>query len=92
MLVLAFLLVFAAQQTVNYWLLQHGMSIGIGDTVADPTTMATINAIIEKAKDDVKAIINTYQSGELEQQPGRTMQESFEVLCENALVIGPVRG
>ncbi|GFH23677.1 DNA-directed RNA polymerase subunit, partial [Haematococcus lacustris] len=31
-----------------------------------------------QAKEEVKKIINTYQSGELEQQPGRTMQESFE--------------
>ena len=36
------------QVTVNYWLLQHGMSIGIGDTVADQVTMNTINEIIEK--------------------------------------------
>ena len=28
------------QRTVNYWLLQHGFSIGIGDTVADDKTMA----------------------------------------------------
>eukprot|EP00983_Pelagomonas_calceolata_P122500 1160914-Pelagomonas_calceolata.AAC.11 len=37
-----------AQVTTNYWLLQHGMSIGIGDTVADDSTMTTINEIIEK--------------------------------------------
>lgn len=36
------------QVTTNYWLLQHGMSIGIGDTVADQVTMNTINEIIEK--------------------------------------------
>lgn len=28
------------QRTTNYWLLQHGFSIGIGDTVADDRTMA----------------------------------------------------
>eukprot|EP00983_Pelagomonas_calceolata_P122503 1160914-Pelagomonas_calceolata.AAC.14 len=31
-----------------------------------------------QAKEEVKKIIATYQSGELEQQPGRTIQESFE--------------
>ncbi|KAF5837019.1 DNA-dependent RNA polymerase II largest subunit [Dunaliella salina] len=66
------------QVTTNYWLLQQGHSIGIGDTVADDATMTTINEIIEKAKEEVKKIIATYQSGELEQQPGRTIQESFE--------------
>lgn len=30
--------------------------------------------IIETAKADVKRIIETYQNGELEQQPGRTIQ------------------
>ncbi len=42
------------QLTVNHWLLHHGMSIGIGDTVADDATMTTINDIIEKAKEEVR--------------------------------------
>jgi DNA-directed RNA polymerase II subunit RPB1 len=62
------------QLTVNHWLLHWGMSIGIADTVADDATMTTINDIIEKAKEEVKKIINIYQSGELEQMPGRTLQ------------------
>lgn len=36
------------QQTVNHWLLHHGMSIGIGDTVADEKTMMEVSRIIEK--------------------------------------------
>lgn len=40
---------------------QHGMSIGIGDTVADLATGAKIAGIIDKAKDDVKRIIEDYQ-------------------------------
>lgn len=38
------------QLTVNHWLLHYGMSIGIGDTVADDATMTTINEIIEKVR------------------------------------------
>ena len=34
------------QFCVNYWLLQHGMSIGIGDTVANADTMKNITEII----------------------------------------------
>ncbi len=34
------------QFVVNYWLLQHGMSIGIGDTVANADTMMKITNII----------------------------------------------
>ena len=35
-----------SQFCVNYWLLQHGMSIGIGDTVANADTMMKITNII----------------------------------------------
>lgn len=40
---------------------QHGMSIGIGDTVADAATGAKIGAIIDAAKEDVQRIIEQYQ-------------------------------
>ncbi len=36
------------QYLVNHWLLQHGFSIGIGDTVADAQTMYSISDIIAK--------------------------------------------
>ncbi len=36
------------QYLTNYWLLHHGFSLGIGDTVADPKTMNLINDIINK--------------------------------------------
>ena len=49
------------QFTVNHWLLQHGMSIGIGDTVADDNTMNTISTLIENAKLEVKKIIEDFQ-------------------------------
>lgn len=66
------------QFTVNYWLLQHGFSIGIGDLIADPRTMAIINEIMNRAKSDVKGLIEKVQGGDLEQQPGRSVMESFE--------------
>ncbi|KAF8072459.1 NRPB1 [Scenedesmus sp. PABB004] len=66
------------QFTVNHWLLQHGMSIGIGDTVADAATGAKIGSIIDTAKEDVKRIIEAYQTGKLEGMPGRTLMEAFE--------------
>jgi DNA-directed RNA polymerase II subunit RPB1 len=39
-----------AQAVVNYWLLHHGFSVGIGDTIADEVTMAKINHTITTAK------------------------------------------
>ena len=38
------------QYLTNHWLLQHGMSIGIGDTVADYATMQAINETINKVR------------------------------------------
>ena len=66
------------QWLVNYWLLQNGFSIGIGDTIADASTMEKINETISKAKNDVKELIRKAQAKELEAEPGRTMMESFE--------------
>ncbi|KAL4452229.1 hypothetical protein ABPG75_007891 [Micractinium tetrahymenae] len=66
------------QFTINQWLLQHGFSIGIGDLIADQRTMEIINDIMEKAKEDVKKLIEKVQTNDLEQQPGRTIMESFE--------------
>lgn len=34
------------QYSVNHWLMEHGFSMGIGDTVADTSTMRSINDII----------------------------------------------
>lgn len=66
------------QWLVNYWLLQNGFSIGIGDTIADAATMEKINETISKAKNDVKELIKLAQEKQLEAEPGRTMMESFE--------------
>ncbi|KAA8532028.1 hypothetical protein F0562_006830 [Nyssa sinensis] len=66
------------QWLVNYWLLQNGFSIGIGDTIADAETMETINKTISKAKNEVKVHIKAAQENQLEAEPGRTTMESFE--------------
>lgn len=51
------------QFATNHWLLHHGMSIGIGDTVADTATMTSINNIIEKAKEDVRRFLACFALG-----------------------------
>ena len=63
---------------MNYWLLQNGFSIGIGDMIADVATMDDINKAISGAKDCVKQLIKKACDGQLEAEPGRTMMESFE--------------
>ncbi|KAG2453789.1 hypothetical protein HYH02_001998 [Chlamydomonas schloesseri] len=73
------------QRTVNYWVINNGMSIGIGDTVADAKTMAKVNEIIEEAKRKVKEVVEKYQQNALEAQPGRTIHESFEAQVNQIL-------
>ncbi|CAO2141859.1 unnamed protein product [Urochloa humidicola] len=73
------------QWLVNYWLLQVGFSVGIGDTIADAATMEKINDTISKAKNDVKELIKKSHDNQLEAEPGRTMMESFENQLNNVL-------
>jgi len=73
------------QLLINYWLMQNGMSIGIGDCIADAHTMAAINRTIQEAKDEVRQLIRLAQEGRLERQPGKTMLESFEA-CVNRVL------
>ncbi|KAI9230657.1 MAG: DNA-directed RNA polymerase II subunit RPB1 [Piptocephalis tieghemiana] len=66
------------QCLVNTWLLHHGFSIGIGDTIADARTMENINATILTAKSTVTEIIMQAQQNRLERKTGMTLRESFE--------------
>lgn len=73
------------QAVVNYWLLQNGFSIGIGDTIADRQTMDTINDTIGQAKKEVDRIITLAQNNKLDCLPGMTIRESFESLVNREL-------
>jgi DNA-directed RNA polymerase II subunit RPB1 len=66
------------QRVINHWILQRGYSIGIGDTIADASTMDDIVSTIELSKREVKSLVEKAQNNKLECQPGRTMLESFE--------------
>ncbi|CAD6260248.1 unnamed protein product [Miscanthus lutarioriparius] len=66
------------QWLVNYWLLQNGFSIGIGDMIADAATMENINYTNCTTKDGVKELIKQARDKQFEATPGRTMMESFE--------------
>ena len=67
-----------AQVVVNYWLLHNGFSIGIGDTVPDPDTVAKIQAVVIKQKNLVDDITETAYNNQLEAAPGMTVRETFE--------------
>lgn len=73
------------QTVVNYWLLQHGFSVGIGDTVADNQTMEKINDTIAGAKEGVRKIIIQARENKLNCLPGLTLRESFEAEVNKVL-------
>ncbi|KAJ3017197.1 UNVERIFIED_CONTAM: DNA-directed RNA polymerase II subunit rpb1 [Siphonaria sp. JEL0065] len=75
----------ACQVVVNYWLLQNGFSIGIGDTIADEATMGNIVNAIQTARDKVKVIIQSAHDNKLKAHPGMTIRETFEADVKSEL-------
>lgn len=76
----------ALQRAINTWLMAYEtFSVGIGDTIADPSSMDSIKEAIERAKGDVKDIISQSEANQLERLPGMTMRESFEAAVTLAL-------
>jgi DNA-directed RNA polymerase II subunit RPB1 len=73
------------QRIVNNWLLHHGFSIGIGDTVPDPKTIEAIQNAIESKKKDVEDITRLATNNELESLPGMNIRETFESKVSKAL-------
>ena len=68
----------SCQRIVNWWLLHHGFSLGIGDTVPDPKTSDKIADEVAKAKAKVEAIIGEATRDALEPLPGMTIRGTFE--------------
>jgi DNA-directed RNA polymerase II subunit RPB1 len=75
----------SCQRVVNYWLLHNGFSIGIGDTIPDAKTIASVQAVIDKEKDEVKTLTQMATNNELEALPGMNIRETFENKVSKAL-------
>ena len=75
----------AAQTIVNYWLLHHGFSIGIGDTIPDSDTIQLIENAVNKRKDEVSELTKLATENELEPLPGMSVRETFESKVSKAL-------
>jgi DNA-directed RNA polymerase II subunit RPB1 len=73
------------QMCVTYWLLQNGMSVGIGDTVADRSTVDKIKKVISMQKEEVAKIVCHYQTNEMEADPGLSLMETFEKAVNQVL-------
>lgn len=73
------------QTVVNYWLLQNGFSIGIGDTIPNKATVLKIAETVKKSKDAVTGFTQQAQNNLLEPLPGMNIRDTFENLVLKAL-------
>ena len=73
------------QRMVNYWLMNRGFSVGLGDMVPSPDTVQTVMKLIDKGKDTVTHLIQQGQHKQLEKQPGKTVEQYFEFSVNKAL-------
>mmetsp|Transcript_4461 Transcript_4461/g.6549 ORF Transcript_4461/g.6549 Transcript_4461/m.6549 type:complete len:1672 (+) Transcript_4461:139-5154(+) len=73
------------QWVVNYWMLQHGYSIGVEDTIADENTADQVQQTLSKAHEEVSKYIKEAQEGKLKSKPGMSLQESFEAAVNKTL-------
>ncbi|KAJ3309606.1 DNA-directed RNA polymerase II subunit rpb1, partial [Blyttiomyces sp. JEL0837] len=69
---------YLTQKVVDYWLLQDGFSIGIGDMIADDRVMDAVNERIRTAKDAVNHIIEQAEDNTLKPETGLTIRATFE--------------
>ncbi|KAJ5725353.1 DNA-directed RNA polymerase II subunit RPB1 [Penicillium malachiteum] len=74
-----------AQRIVNYWLLHHGFSIGIGDTIPDRRTIEKIEEAVRERKQEVEQITASATENTLEALPGMNVRETFESKVSRAL-------
>jgi len=68
----------ACQRICNWWLLHHGFSFGVGDTIPDPATSAKIADEVQKSRNKVEDIIGEATRDNLEPLPGMTIRGTFE--------------
>ncbi|KAK3329479.1 hypothetical protein B0H66DRAFT_26791 [Apodospora peruviana] len=73
------------QRVVNYWLLHDGHSIGIGDTIPDPKTIANVEDAINKQKHEVRILTQKATNNQLDALPGMSIRETFESKTSAAL-------
>lgn len=70
-----------AQRIINNWLLLHGFTVGIGDTIATNEILQTIEKKVHQAKKEFyEALKDTEKEDKtiIVHQPGKTIIESFE--------------
>lgn len=73
------------QNMIDFWLLHNGFSVGIGDTIADKTTMSMITNRLREAKEEAALITRDAEQNVLTPEPGMKIRETFEHLMKGEL-------
>ncbi|MCX2818084.1 DNA-directed RNA polymerase subunit A' [Haladaptatus sp. F3-133] len=66
-------------------IMHFGFSFGISDEDLPDEARDEIDVAIQEAEDEVENLIQTYERGELESLPGRTLEETVEMKIMQAL-------
>ncbi len=66
-------------------IMHFGFSLGIDDESIPPDASEQIDEVIANAYDRVEELIRTYEAGEIESLPGRTVDETLELKISQAL-------
>ena len=74
----------ASRLAINY-ILRAGFSFGISDEDIPREGKEQIRELIEEAEQKVERLIMAYEAGELEALPGRTLEETLELLIMQEL-------
>ena len=74
-----------AQRLINNWLVGHGFTVGVCDTIAGTQTLKKIRETLVDAKRDVINLVRKAQMQQLECQPGKNMLDSFEAQVNTIL-------
>jgi DNA-directed RNA polymerase subunit A' len=63
----------------------RGLSTGIDDEDVPEKVRKEIDQVLEEARGKVNALVEQYRKGDLEQMPGRSLEETLEVLVRREL-------
>ena len=76
----------SVQYLINNWLITTGFTVGVQDIIVNNDNVSkSISSTLTKFKRQVSHIVQKSQLGKLKSQPGKTMQESFEVQVNKKL-------
>lgn len=74
-----------SSQVVNQWMLNHGFSVGIADTVVPKETTERIHNVVTEQYDKVTDILAKFNNGTLTRQGNLSLEDTKEIQVQNML-------